>query len=299
MAESIRQFLLHADVKNSVELKLLHDNIDRKTWLVSGKLPWGVEFAVIKIVDELFVDEIKFYKENLLSTYRPELYFVDTDNRFVIMEYLHPCEIWDEESLKTALEFMAEIHAANWENENIPDWLPFLESISDKQINFFHSAIEKKLKCIVPYAKTLINGAEKVIAMFPETLKSPRTIIHGDFMYVNMGIGKYGLVLFDWSNVMFASPSYELCYTLEHFSEVFGDTMDTNDMIYYYLEQMEQRNIYLNAEQFKSEYILNYLHRCLFSYIPSYINKGNIEALNRKVPIVCEMIQKMKPGKGR
>lgn len=269
MDDKITNTLSHIGIDCGVETKLLHNGDGRQTWLVSGDLPWGVADAVVKIVDEAFLNEIRFYEGNLLAEYRPEIYATDIDKRFVAMEYVKPCEKWNTRSLREAIDLMADLHVTHWRGDDIPTWIPVVDAVTMVRKEQFYIALESESAFFEPYAEILTKGAEMVVAEFPRIAKALQTVIHGDFMYVNMGVAKSGLILYDWSNIRLAPVTVDLCYALEHFTKVFGrDVIDVDSMIEYYVEQMECRDVHLDAVQFKTDYTLTHLYRCLFSFIP-------------------------------
>ncbi len=293
MDNKIWEIVPHIGITGHAEVELLHKGNNRQTWLVLGEIPWGVTEVVVKAVGDGYANEIRFYKELLLSKYHPKIYIADTDELFVVMERVDLCGPWGDESLRAAIRLMADMHADNWENKNTPKWLPSLKTVTGKQQAFFQSAMGVGSDIIAPYVDTLTKGAEMVVRELPKIVGRSQTVVHGDFMYTNMGVGENGLALFDWSNVKLASPAYDLCYALEQFIEVFGNMVDIDSIIGYYIRQMAEKGINLDAEQFRFEYMLTYLYRCLFNYIPNDILKGRDMMVRRKVPLVSEMIREL------
>lgn len=278
--------------------KILYENKGRNTYLLSGNLPWNCSNAVLKIVDVKSANEIMFYKEPLLSGYRPEVYFVDKYNRFVVMEYVRICDRWNDKTLEQAIQFMAEMHSVYWNKATtLPEWIPVIASVSEEQWRDFCRIVDNYLPDeLRSYANLLKDGAKKVKTLFDSVLQSPLTLIHNDFMYVNMGFGKSGLVLFDWSELMLAPAAYEICYPIFQFEEVFCCQVNKEMLIDCYLSNLQRHGIVIDKVKFKNDCIISYLHKCLFSYIQHYLLNNTRKPLERKVPVVCDMIKKLIRG---
>lgn len=269
--------------------KTLYKNKGRETYLLSGKLPWNCDNAVLKIIGEPSVNEAKFYKEPLLDNYRPEVYFVDKQNRFVVIEYVQCCGKWDNTSFNKAICLMADMHSSHWDSEAFPEWIPKVEPVSDERLDYFCTVINGcKISALSPYVDTLKSSAEKVKTLFNQVLESPCTLIHGDFMYVNMGIGKSGLVLYDWSEIKIAPSAYEICYAVEHYDEVFPGQINKNALIGAYIARLRQNGIVIDENKFMADYKIAHLYRWLYGHIISYIKADMPGPLMRKVRIVCK-----------
>jgi thiamine kinase-like enzyme len=273
--------------------ELLYENKMRSSYLLSGNLPWNCSKAVLKIIGASSVNESKFYKEPFLVNFRPKVYFVDKDDRFIVMEYVDRCDEWDKETFKDAINLMADMHSVYWGEGNVklPKWIPRIKPVSETQMRKFYDVIEgNAIDALTPYIDTLKSGAEKVNRLFDSVLESPLTLVHGDFMYVNMGTSKSGLTLFDWSEIAIAPAAYELCYPIEHFDEVFHRQINRDFLISAYILRLKQNGIEIDENKFKRDYAVTYLYICLFRHILGYMKHNQVQQLMRKVPIVCKMI---------
>ncbi len=275
-----------------VRLELVHLGNGRTTYAVkNGQM-------IFKVVDDCYFNEIRFYKEVAPTMdHCPKVYLSGSKNGqgYVLMEYLQKCKRWGKYEYEHALRVIAAIHSQYW-NKSMDDWIPNLVPVQKDQELYFESQLEQ---ADIPQKQKdiLRRGAWDIAAIYPKILGKTVTLLHGDLSYVNAGYSGKKLLFYDWSNVHQGSPAYDLGYLIEQLDELFGDSLSKAGLskrylTKYYLQALEKEGVNgLDENTFSRDCVVSYLYRCLFSYIPAYIRKGNTVPLKRKVDAVCGLIR--------
>lgn len=209
----------------------------------------------------------------------PEIYLIDKEKNRIHMEFMNECGFWDKEYTKNAIDLLIKLH-----NHLVGSKACLLKDIAKNEFKNFNYSFYSDIDFI---KDNIYLVRDSVL----ELLEEESVLVHGDFSYINSGIGKKGLCIFDWSDMCVAPPAYELSY-FEHFFETEYDNfkkynITKDDIISYYTDAMKIKNI----NKFKYDWYVFYLYRCLFRYIPSYYYLGMKNEFENKVSNVCNILK--------